>query len=374
MRTIFLSAVLALTTFSYGQEYFLVTGTYTGNNAEGIYVYRFNAGTGELSPVDTVNTDNPSYLAVSKDNRYIYAVNENAGGNSGVSAFSFDATSGALTLINRQSSQGDHPCYVAVDASSQWVVAGNYTGGNFSVYPIAGDGGIGRATQVIQHTGGSVHPERQEKPHVHCTVFAPDRKHLVVCDLGKDKILTYPFNARKNPPLVNKGSETSVNAGEGPRHIVFHPAKGYAYVIGELSGTVTAYRYKDGQFAQLHTVSTHPEGYSGDIGSAAIRISGDGKFLYASNRGNSNTIAIFSIDEATGRLTSKGFVNTGGEAPRDFVIDPTDSFLLCGNAQSNEIRVFRRDKGTGLLEDTGRRIEVRQPVSMIFIPVKAKKN
>jgi 6-phosphogluconolactonase len=348
------------------QENYLLVGTYTGKNSEGIYVYKFNTSTGAMQKVSSVFSENPSYLAVSGDKKYVYSVNENGDNKGGVSSFSFDETTGRLTKINSQPSNGDHPCYISVDNSGKWVVAGNYTGGNLSVYPVKEDGSLGEAIQVIQHSGGSVNKERQEKPHVHSVVFTPDGKFLAVTDLGTDKLYMYPFDASSEKPVTEEAVETATAPGAGPRHIIFHKTLPYAYTVEELSGNVSVYSVgAGGTLKNIQTITAHPEGYKGDIGSAAIKISNDGKSLYASNRGGSNTIASFKIDPQTGKLKAQKIVNSGGKAPRDFTIDPTDKFILSANGGSDNITILKRNQD-GTPENAGRQVAIPQPVCLVF--------
>jgi len=156
-------------------------------------------------------------------------------------------------------------------------------------------------------------------------------------------------------------------AGAGPRHLTFHPNNKYAYLIEELTGTISAYNYKNGKFGLLQNIPAIPPDYMGPIGSADIHVSPDGKFLYASNRGESNTIAIFKINQKTGWLTLIGHQSTLGKTPRNFDFDPSGNFLLAANQDSDEIVIFRVDKKTGLLTDTGKRIKVGNPVCIKWI-------
>lgn len=345
----------------------MITGTYTKGNTEGIFVYKFNSSTGEVKKVSAAVSQNPSYLALSKDKRFVYAANENGDGKGGVSAFSFDESTGALRKINEQLSHGDHPCYIAVDLSNKWVAVGNYTGGNFSVYPILENGGIGPAAQIIEHSGSSVVSDRQEKPHVHATIFSPDGKYLAVVDLGTDKIMLYPFHPEKEKPVDEKAVEVMSAPGSGPRHLIYHTKLPYAYVIEELSGNVAVYDTRTVPYKQVQSIRSHPAEHAGEIGSAAVKISNDGKFVYASNRGESNTISVYSIDAASGKLSSKGFVKSGGKGPRDFTIDPSDSFLLSANGGSDKITIFKRNKSTGMPEETGKSVSVHSPVCIVFL-------
>lgn len=350
----------------FSQENYVFVGTYTKAGSEGIYVFKMNASDGSLKKVSSIVSENPSYLALSPDKKFLYAANENGKNKGGVTAFSFDRATGKLTKINEQLSNGDHPCYISVDPSNKWVAVGNYSGGNFSVYPILENGGIGTAAQVIKHSGGSVDKGRQEGPHVHSVVFTPDGKYLVVTDLGTDKIMAYPFNASASKPVAEQADpQVSSTPGSGPRHIVFHKALPYAYVIEEMSGMVAAYDVNNPE-REIQRINSHPADYKGSIGSAAIKISNDGKFLYASNRGESNTIAVFAIDQSNGQLQSKGFVKSGGKGPRDFSIDPSDAFLYAANGESDNITIYKRNKETGLTTGEGKSMAIPAPVCILF--------
>lgn len=365
MRLFILIVMLMTVQNLNAQEVYLLAGS-TKGKSEGINVYKFNTATGDLQPVSMIFVENPSYLVVSKDKKHVYSVTENGDKKGAVNSFSFDQATGKLNLINTQLSNGDHPCYISVDNTNKWVAVGNYTGGNFSVYPVKQDGSLGEAVQIIQHTGNSVNKERQEKPHVHAVVFSPDGKFLAVTDLGTDKIMVYPFNPDSEKPVNEKAIEVSSKPGSGPRHIIFHPDRPFAYVIEELSGEVSAYRLKDGNLEHLQSITSHPKDYKGDIGSAAIKLSKDGKCLYASNRGESNTIAVFAIDPSNGKLKSKGIAKSGGKAPRDFTIDPSGGYLLSANGDSDNITIFKINGKNGMPEDAGKQISIPQPMCLVF--------
>lgn len=373
---VFLSLNLSLNLFSQkSKEQYLVIGTYTSEKSDGIYVYKFNSESGENSFVSSVKTSNPSFLAVSPNQKYVYAVNENADSTrftvtGHVAAFSFDKKTGQLTFINKQESGGKHPCYVSIDKTGKWVFTGNYSSGSLSVLPVKSDGSLETASQVIQHEGGSVVEDRQEGPHVHATFISPNNKMLYVPDLGMDKVMIYKFDAKTGKLKESDPAFVMTEPGAGPRHIDVHPNGKFAYLMEELTGSVSSYSIeKDGYLNLIQNISGLPRDFIGTVGSADIHVSPDGKFLYCSNRGESNSIGIFSIDQGNGQLDWIDAQSTLGKTPRNFSIDPSGNFLLAANQNSDEIVIFKRDKETGLLTDTGKKISVSKPVCLKWIPV-----
>ena len=360
--------LLLLSIKSFSQDHYLFIGTYTGSGSKGIYVYKFNSKTGKatwISNTDSSTSSNPSYLAISPNGKYVYSVYEDGNQKNGnIAAYSFNKTTGKLSFINKQLSGGDHPCYVATTNNNKWLTVANYTGGSASVFGLNADGSLKPDPQVIQHTGNSIVKDRQDKPHVHSTVFSPKEDYLFVSDLGIDKVMIYKFNSAAAKPLQSQPSFASSEPGSGPRHFTFHTNNKFAYVIEELSGTVTAYQYNSGKLNFLQRIATHPSNFKGAIGSADIHLSPDGKFLYASNRGDENTITIFSVNPSTGKLKLAGYQSTMGKSPRNFMIDPIGNFLLVANQNSNNIVIFKRNKQTGLLTLTDTVIEVPKPVCL----------
>jgi 6-phosphogluconolactonase len=348
-------------------NYYLVIGTYTKGNSEGLYVYKMNTETGAVNYVSKATAANPSYLEISPDEKFVYAVNEDANDKGSVSVFSFDKSSGALTYIEKQTSGGDHPCYIAVNKTGKWVAAANYTGGSFSTFPIMANGTLGVPT-TVQHTGSSVLKERQDKPHVHSTVFSPDDKYLFVPDLGLDKVMIYSFNPGSGKPEPAPVPFAATAPGSGPRHLTFHPNGQLAYLVEEMGGAVSAYKYKDGKLSLIQHISTYPANYADKKWSADIHVSPDGKFLYATNRTPANNIAIFSINKS-GKLTAIGYESTKGDVPRNFTIDPTGNFLLVANQETNNIVIFKRNKQTGLLTDTRNQIKAGNPVCLKWVGI-----
>ena len=352
--------------------FYLLIGTYTTGTSEGIYVYRFNPNKGEATFVSKISgVENPSYLAISKDQKFVYSVNESHGEKSGgVSAFSFDKTKGELHFLNKQSSGGDDPCYITVDSSGKWVTVANYSGGNFSALKTNADGSLQPLSQLVAHEGYGVNVQRQEMPHVHSTVFSPDEKFLFTADLGNDRLYQYHFNANDAATPLTPADPPyyEVPDGSGPRHFVFHPNKKYAYLLNELSGNVIVYQYDNGHLTEIQTIASDNTGGKNDKGSADIHLTPDGKFLYTSNRGKANDITIYKTG-SDGKLIEVGHQAVGAH-PRNFMIDPTGRFLLVANRDSNNIQIFVINKNYGLLEDTGTKIQVDKPVCLKMIPVK----
>lgn len=354
------------------QKFYLFIGTYTNTDSKGIYVYNFDSQTGEAKWVsNTDSVTNPSYLTISKDEKFVYAVNETNGANPGrVTAYSFNKKKGTLHFLNTTASGGDDPCYISTTSNNKWLAVANYTSGTATVFPINKNGTVAPYSQIIYD---SVYRNEGEiaTPHVHETVFSPDEKYLLTPDLGLDEIITYHFDpAIKLPLILSSAKFTKSIKGTGPRHIVFAKNKNFVYLIHEMGGGVTAYKYNDGKLLQIQDIPAFPAGFTGKKDGAEICISPDGKFLYASLRGDLNSISIFSIDPVSGKLTMKGTQSSFGKGPRNFIIDPTGNYLLAANQDSRNILIFKRDKQTGLLMKTSKEIEIPRPVCLQMIPAK----
>ena len=369
MKSVMFSLLLLLQAQLKAQEHYLLVGTYDSPRSEGIHVYRFNHE-GVATEISHTRVPNPSYLTTSADGRFVYAVLENAdNGNGGeVASFSFNKTTGELTLLNRQRSGGDHPCYIEIDKTGKWVFVANYSSGTLAVLPVRNDGSLGEAGTIIRHEGSGPDSTRQKSPHVHSTVISADNKWLLVSDLGTDKMMIYGFDAKTGS--LSPATKPSVSwLRAGPRHIVFHPTNRYAYMIGELTGVIIAYHYSNGTLDPFQKAVTLENGDQRFPGSADICVSPDGKFLYASNRGEINSIAIFRIGKK-GSLTPVAYQSTLGKTPRNFNFDPSGKFLLAANQNSDEIVVFNRNNKSGLLTDTGKRIAIGKPVCIKWISIK----
>jgi 6-phosphogluconolactonase len=319
----------------------LLIGTYTSNGSDGIYVYRFYTESGRLAYLNrTSGVDNPSYLCVSTNRKFVYSVNEIGDDRKGgVSAFSFEPKVGKIELINKQVS-GAGPCYISIDKGQKNVFTANYAGGNLYVFPVNKDGSLSPASQIIQEPNQGLGPnkQRQDKPHVHTAILSPDEKHLLFSNLGSDKVNIYRYKASQPQPLSpSTPAAFSLPGGEGPRHIDFSPDKKYMYVITE-------------------------------IGGADIHVSPDGRFLYASNRGDANEIVVYAVNQETGLLTFVERQSSMGNHPRNFVIDPSGKYLLVANQKSNNIVVFKINPNNGHLTNSGIQVQLDSPSCLKFMP------
>jgi 6-phosphogluconolactonase (cycloisomerase 2 family) len=344
-----LAIFICTTVFS--QTYVFFGSFNHDKETKGIYIYKLDTIKGKLEKVITFKgVLNPSYLTLSPDGKYIYSCTESKTPGAGsVSSFAFDREKKSLTYLNSQKSGGENPVYLTTDDTGKWLINGNYTEGGVSVYPIAKDGSIKPAVQHFQYTEGSnFRTNRQDRAHIHSTIFSPDYKYIYFIDLGADKICCYRFDSKSGKPLTEEPS-IATDPGSGPRHLTFHPNGKFAYCIEELSGTVSVYNYDNGKLENIQNIATHPKEITEGFESSDIHISPDGKFLYASNRGNENNIVIFSIN-GNGQLKNIGYQATFGLHPRTFAIDPSGKFIIVTNVNSNNAVVFKRDLKTGLLK------------------------
>ncbi|HTT20079.1 MAG TPA: lactonase family protein [Candidatus Sulfotelmatobacter sp.] len=356
-------------------KYIFYVGTYTenGSKSKGIYAYRYDAATQEITSLGlAAETTNPSWVALHPNGRFLYAVNEvqnyNGQKSGGVSAFAVDRATGKLTFLNEVPSRGADPCYITVSQTGKYVLVANYTGGNIAVFPVHPDGKLGEASAFIQHAGHGLNPKRQEGPHAHSIDLSPDERFAFVDDLGLDQLLVYKFDKSKGTLKPNNPPFAKLDAGAGPRHFALHSSGKFAYVVSEMASTVTAFSIdlKAGALNRLQAVSTLPEDFKGENDDAEIEVHPSGKFLYASNRGH-DSIAIFSINPTKGTLTVVEHVPTQGKTPRNFAIDPTGTLLFAENQQSDNIVLFRIDENTGKLTPAGKTLEVGQPVCVKFL-------
>jgi 6-phosphogluconolactonase len=362
----------------------LYIGTYTDDGrSKGIYRAKMSHGTGALTLIGVAaETTNPSFVIGSRDGKSVYAVNEvgDVDGKpaGGASAFARERPSGALRATAKQDTHGTFPCYASTDRTGRFLFAANYGSGNVAMFPIARDGTIGAASAVIQHRGTGPNKERQEGPHAHCVIPDPANRFLLVSDLGIDRVMVYPFDAKTGKLTTTPAAHGVAHPGAGPRHLAFGHGGRMLYVSNELAATVTAYRYdaKTGALSAVQTLPAVSESGIALAGSDAaasatanepadIHVHPSGRFLYLSNRGP-NSVSVFAIDSHSGKLTPVQVVSCGGDWPRNFAIDPTGAFLLVANQKSDSIVTFRIDHATGRLSDTGNRLTLPVPVCVCF--------
>ncbi|MBO0480750.1 lactonase family protein [Candidatus Enterococcus courvalinii] len=316
----------------------IILGTYTRRVSEGIYTIDLDTEKKELFGLSLVAKEaSPTYLAKSNaKNLYTVTTVDGLGG-----AGAYDSN---YHFLNAVTEEGAPLCYVAVDETRQLVYGANYHKGEVNVYRILDNGGI-EAVESLYHQEETGPHKNQDHAHVHYTDLAPDQR-LVVCDLGTDRVYTYDVAESGKLTLA---ATFVAEPGTGPRHLVFHPTQPVAYLFGELDSTVSVLAYQeDGSFTELQKISTLPKDFSDENGGAAIRISNDGRFLYASNRGH-NSITVYEISDNGEQLSTIQNVSTEGDFPRDFALDPTNEFLVCANQNSDNLTLFTRDGQTGQL-------------------------
>jgi 6-phosphogluconolactonase len=356
--------------------YLVYVGTYTTKQtSKGIYAYRFDSNTGQLTSIGLAGeSTDPSFVAVHPNGKYLYAVNEvgdfNGMKSGAVSSFAIDRKSGTLKQLNQVSTHGAGPCFVSLDKTGRFVLVANYDGGSVATFAIQDDGSLSLVKGFVQHSGSGVDKERQEGPHAHWIGVSPDNRFALAADLGLDDVMVYKFDDVRGGLTPNTPPYAEVKPGTGPRHLAFHPNGKFAYLLTEMGSSVTTFAYsaQKGSLSALQTVPALPKDYSGVREAAEIVVHPSGKFVYASNRGTANSIAAYKVDASKGTLTPAGIFSTKGLIPRNFTIDPTGQFLLAANEDSGNIVVFKIDAATGELAPTGQVEEVPAPVCITFVP------
>jgi 6-phosphogluconolactonase len=354
-------------------------GTYTGPKSKGIYLFRLQTENREVPQNITLvplgvatETPSPSFLAVDMGRHLLFAVNEidsfEGRASGAVSAFQIDPGTGKLTAINQRPSMGTGPCHLALDHFRKNLVVANYNSGSVAVLPISADGHLGEASDVVQHSGSSVNPDRQKGPHAHCITFDPAYRFVFVCDLGLDKIMAYRLDEGKGKLTPGDPPFTPVKAGAGPRHMAFRPDGRFAYVINELNSTVTTFGYmtSTGRLHEIATVSSLPPHFEGNNSGAELTVHPSGRFLYASNRGN-DTVVLFAIDPSKGTLTYVDEQGSGGKTPRHFGIDASAKYMVICNQNSDNMLACAIDGATGRLKPSGVLASAPSPVCALFV-------
>jgi 6-phosphogluconolactonase len=373
MKTLLLGStmlVLWLNVVAQDKKDILYVGTYSVRGSKGIYVYDFHRNDGSVDSIQSVRTlESPTFLAIHPSGKFLYSVNRGASSelaNSGsVSAYSIDEKSGKLTLLNHKASYGKGPCHISVDQTGTLAFVSHYVEGTLVVFKLNSDGSLRSLSDSVRFTGHGLDQTRQEKPHIHSATVSPDNRFLLVTDLGTDRIYSFWINYTDGKLLPAKKRFTSVSPGSGPRHFTFHPSKPYAYVVEELTSTIARFSYipETGALEVIEDrISALPKGFTEKNASADIHIDPTGKFLLLSNRGH-NSLAIFSISK-NGKLKVKGFENTVGNTPRNFLIDNEGNYILVANQDTDNVVGFKLDADTGMLKNTANDFSVPSPVCL----------
>jgi 6-phosphogluconolactonase len=276
------------------------------------------------------------------------------------------AADGKLTELGGQPAGGDGPCFVSTDRAGKFVFVANYGSGSVSAFALDDEGKLTKSTANVQHVGSSVNASRQEGPHAHCIMTDPSDEFVCAVDLGMDQVVIYDLD-RTTGGLKNTGKPFKATPGFGPRHLAFHPDGKHAFVIHEIGSQLSACTWDatTGLMTEVHHLSTLPADFSGSSSTAEVLVHPTGKFVYGSNRGH-DSIAVFSFDAASGKLTAAGHTSTNGKTPRNFRIDPTGSYLLAQNQDSHSIYAYKIDPNTGGLTQVGSPIEVGSPCCIKF--------
>ncbi|MFD2655955.1 lactonase family protein [Gracilibacillus thailandensis] len=344
-----------------GKQYIGYIGSYTKKESQGVYRFTLDTEKKQITNVEVAaNLDNPTYLTISNNNQYVYAVSKE-GEQGGITAFTINDETGTLDRINSQATDDSAPCHVSVDRENQLVVTANYHTKQVEAFLTNEDGSL-QPPKAIEHEGNGPH-ERQEKPHLHFAGYTPDEQYVVVVDLGSDTITTY----RPDGDVLQEVSVLTVKPGSGPRHIAFHPKASYAYVMTELSNEVIVLKYheKEGTFEEVQYISTLPGDFNENSQGSAIHLSSDGKFVYAGNRGH-NSIAIYRIKEDY-TVEFLEWTHTEGDWPRDFVLDPTEQFIVAANQESGTLVLFERDQEKGTLTLLQKDVQAPEAVCVKFL-------
>ena len=310
----------------------------------------------------------PAFFVIHPDGLHLYSCTSGEPG--GVAAYDIDPRTGGLTLLNRALAGGGDTSFISLDGTGRYALAANYQGGSIAVFALRPDGAIGDWTAFVQQSGTGVNPARQAHAYAHSIITDPSNRFALVADLGADKVFVYRFDRRDGSVNANEPAFASIAPGSGPRHVRFHPSGRWVYVVSEMASTVTGMNWDEstGALSAFQTISILPPGFAGTSTAAEIEVHPNGRFLYASNRGD-DSIAAFSVDPATGRLSLVGHVASGGRTPRNFALDPTGRWIICSNQDSDNAVVFRVDEATGRLTQVGKPVSLPSPFCERFLPV-----
>ncbi len=340
-----------------------------GTGEKAVYVSDFDSGSGALSePRIAASVERPNFLELHPSGDSLYVCSRGDGPEGLLIAYRIDRTTGQLTKINQQPTGGVGPAHVNVTKDGKTAAVANYTSGSTASFRIGADGRLAARTSVIQHEGSSVDPRRQAGPHSHSVNFSPDDRFVISADLGLDQLLVYKVDPATSALIPNDPPFATVPPGSGPRHFTFHPSGRYAYAINEMGNTVSVFAWnaQAGELTPIQTISTLPEGYTEASHTAEVLVHPSGKFLYGSNRGH-DSIAVFSINQSTGKLTPVEREPVQGKTPRNFRLSPEGQWLFAANQATDEVVVFRIDQATGELTPTSTRVKMPSPMCVRFL-------
>jgi 6-phosphogluconolactonase len=351
----------------------MYVGTYTDGSSKGIYAYRLDPKSGKLTSLGlAAETPEPTFLALHPSGKYLYAVNEmnkfQDKQSGAVTAFAIDKGAGKLRQLNQVSTVGPGPCHLIVDKTGKTLLVANYAGGSFASFPIHPDGSLGDAGSFFKEEGSSVNRGRQEAPHGHSVYVTKNNKFVLAADLGTDKIMIFDLDPANGKMTPHNPPSVSVKPGSGPRHLAIAPDQKHVYALTEMASSVIAFDFdaSNASMKEIQTISALPSDFKGQSTAAEIEMDDSGTHVYTSNRGN-DSIAVFTVDKASGKLTLEQIQSSGGKTPRGFMLDPSGKFLIAGNQTTNNFVVFRVDSSSGKLTPTGDTYEVGAPVSFVFV-------
>ena len=344
-------------------QYVFYVGT-AGNKAQGVLRCVLDGKTGKISaPTVAAEAKSASYVALSPDAKFLYATAEAAEG--AVAAYAVEGDK--LRLLNTEASKGKNPTHLVVDAAGKNLVVVNYGSGSTTALPIKADGSFAPATSSIQHVGTGPNAGRQSGPHAHGVYFHPKNGRAYVADLGTDDIFIYKFDAEKGLLTANKPKSGRVTAGEGPRHLAFHPSGKFAYVNTEMGLNVVAFSVeRNGGLKQIQSIPTLPAGTDiKGVSTAEIFVRPDGKSLYVSNRGH-DSIAVYAIAQ-DGKLTLLQHVLGTPATPRGFGLSADGRWLVCAGQKSGTLNAYKIGRD-GKLTDTKQAVEAPASAAVVFVP------
>ncbi len=361
---LFVSLITA--TMTHAEHPLVFISAFASGEKAGIHAFQFDAESGTLQPLHrTADLQNPFFLAVSRDQRFLYAINAEKFGDEVdefVAAYAIEGRTGQLKRLNEQPARGTASCYLDTDATGKTVVVANYSSGSVAALPVKADGSLGEAASFMQHSGSGGDPARQKGPNAHSIVISPDNRFALAADLGIDKIMIYHLDAATAKLTLNEAQPFAKLApGSGPRHLTFHPNGTHLYVINEMANSVVVFDYSTdtGTLTERQTISTLPADFTGKSFTADLKITPDGKFLYGTNRGH-DSIAVYRI-ASDGTLSLLSIEPSLGKGPQNLLITPDGQWMLCANMPGNSVIVFRIDPQTGGIKPSGDPVAMPMP-------------